>query len=115
MGEFYTLLSERHFSPCPKPLRNILRILPAAALFADGFKPGLSFAAVTDTNLAPVTGIPLSFQKLGNNLILSWTNSSFSLQSAGTVTGVYNSINGAATPYTNPITITPKFFRLKSN
>lgn len=86
-----------------------------ATILVDDFKAGLSFVAVTDTNLPPASGIPLNFQKLGNNLILTWTNSSFVLQSANAVSGSYSNITGATSPYTNPISTPPKFFRLKSD
>jgi len=86
-----------------------------ATILVDDFKAGLSFTAVTSTNFPGTASIPLNFQTLGHNLILTWTNPSFSLQFAPTVTGQYSNILGSTSPYTNPITTAPKFFRLKSN
>jgi hypothetical protein len=86
-----------------------------STILVDDFKAGLSFAAVTSTNFPTAIPIPLSFQKVGNNLVLSWTNASFSLQSAATVSGIYSNLSGTSSPYTNPTTTAPKFFRLKSN
>jgi hypothetical protein len=86
-----------------------------ATILIDDFKVGLSFAAVTGTNFPSVNPIPLKFQRLGNNLILTWTDSAFGLQSAPAATGTYTNLAGVASPYTNPITFAPKFFRLKAN
>ena len=43
---------------------------------------------------------PLNFQSSGPNLILSWSDPSFSLQSSTNVTGPYNVISGATSPFT---------------
>ena len=47
-------------------------------------------------------------------LVLSWTNSGFSLQSASSIAGTFTNILGATSPYTNPITTSQQYFRLKS-
>jgi len=86
-----------------------------ATILIDDFKVGLSFAAVTGTNFPAAVPIPLTARRSGNNLILTWTNASFGLQSAPAATGSYTNLLGAASPYTNPITPLPKFFRLKAN
>ena len=57
--------------------------------------------------------IPLGYQRIGTNLVLSWNNAAFALQSATSVTGVYSTIVGATSPYTNPISGPQKFFRLR--
>lgn len=57
--------------------------------------------------------IPLVIQRVGDNVVLSWTNALFKLQAAGAVTGPYTNVPGALnTGYTNPITGSQKFFRL---
>jgi len=86
-----------------------------ANILIDDFKVGLSFTAVTDTNFPTAVPIPLNAQRLGSNLVLTWTNSAFGLQSAPAATGTYTNLTEAASPYTNPITSAPKFFRLKAN
>ena len=58
------------------------------------------------------TPIPLTVQRVGGNVVLSWTNSIFSLQAAPAVTGTYTNVTGAASPYTNPISGSAGFFRL---
>ena len=62
-----------------------------------------------------VSPIPLGFQLVVGQLILTWSNPAFSLQSAPTVTGTFTNITGAISPYTNSITAGQQFFRLISN
>jgi len=57
--------------------------------------------------------IPLSIQQSGNNVILTWSDPAFSLQSAPSVSGTYTNIPGANSPYSEAITDEAKFFRLK--
>jgi hypothetical protein len=64
------------------------------------------------TAAPPLTPIPLNIQLSGSDVILSWTNSAFSLQSSSTVSANYETISGATSPYTNPITGSHLFFRL---
>ena len=72
----------------------------------DNFK--LSFEPATA--LSP---IPLAIQLNGTNAILAWTNAAFGLQSAPALDGSFTDVNGASSPYTNPISATQKYFRLK--
>jgi hypothetical protein len=57
----------------------------------------------------------LSLQYLNNQLVLTWTNAGFNLQSAPKCTGTFTNIPGATSPYTNPIGAGQQFFRLISN
>ena len=59
--------------------------------------------------------IRLNAQQIGNNIVLSWTNNSVSLQTAPLVTGTYTNIPGATSPYTNAISGSQKYFRLRGN
>jgi hypothetical protein len=59
--------------------------------------------------------IPLFLQKMNNQMVLSWSNAAFSLQSAPTVNGTFTNLTGATSPYTNLITGTQRYFRLISN
>jgi len=85
-----------------------------ATLLVDDLKVGLSFAAVTSA-AASVNPIPLNARRLGANIILTWTNPSFVLQSASQPSGVYSAMPGTASPFTNTISGPAKFFRLKAN
>jgi len=86
-----------------------------ATLLVDDLKVGLSFAAVTGTNSVTVHPIPLNVQRSGNNLVLSWTNSTFALQSAPQPAGLYTNVPAASSPYTIAISGSAKFFRLRAN
>jgi hypothetical protein len=57
----------------------------------------------------------LDFQKLNNQLVLSWTNAGFNLQSAPTVSGPFTNLPSATSPYTNPLTAPQQLFRLIGN
>jgi uncharacterized repeat protein (TIGR03803 family) len=59
--------------------------------------------------------IPLSYQRSSTNLVLSWGNAAFSLQSAPEVSGSYSNVLGATSPFTNPIVGNRRFFRLIGN
>lgn len=80
-------------------------------LQVDDLKIGSTFSQVL-TNLAP-SPERLQITRIGNDVVLSWTNALFKLQAAGAVTGPYTNVPGALpTGYTNPITGSQKFFRL---
>jgi len=55
----------------------------------------------------------LDFQLLNDELVLSWTNAGFSLQSAPVITGTFTNIPAARSPHTNGLTGPQQFFRLK--
>jgi len=59
--------------------------------------------------------IPLSFQTLNHQLVLSWANAAFGLQSAPTLSDTFTNISGATSPYTNTISGDQQYFRLISN
>ena len=59
--------------------------------------------------------VSLSIQDIAGNIVLSWPNSAFSLQSATNLVGTYTNIPGATSPYTNPATAPHQFFRLQGN
>ena len=78
-------------------------------LTIDNLKVGLSFAALT----GGADPIPLNIQKRGTNVVLTWADPSFGLQSAPAVTGTYTNIPGVTTPFTNSLDSAAKFYRLK--
>ena len=70
------------------------------------------------SSMPPTNSVPLvylNYQKVGTQLVLSWTNAACNLQSAPDITGPFTNIPGAASPYTNPIAGDQGFFRLKRN
>lgn len=64
----------------------------------------------SSVSLSPAS---LDFQTSGGQLVLSWANPAFSLQSAPSLTGTFTNVPGAASPFTNAITAGAQFFRLK--
>ena len=88
----------------------------AGGAYVTGYSLGTgSDYATISTFLGALLPVPLNYQILGRQLVLSWTNAAFSLQSSPAVTGVYTSISGATSPYTNPTSGAQQFFRLKAN
>jgi hypothetical protein len=73
------------------------------------------FVTIKYSSSAPSAPVRLDFQRLNNQLVLSWTNASFALQSAPTVTATFTNIPGATSPYTNSLTGPQQYFRLRSN
>jgi hypothetical protein len=86
-----------------------------STILIDDLRVGLSFASVTNTLPASAIPIPLNFQRDGNNLILTWDDPSYSLQSAPSLTSVFTNVPGATSPSTNSFAGPARFFRLKSN
>jgi hypothetical protein len=70
---------------------------------------------VTIKYSSSVSPTRLDFQLLSNELVLSWTNAGFTLQSAPAIPGAFTNIPTATSPYTNPITGPQQFFRLKGD
>ena len=60
----------------------------------------------------PLLPIPLTIQTVEDQLVLTWTNSAFGLQSAVTISGGFVDIPGATSPHTNLVSGTEGFFRL---
>ena len=56
---------------------------------------------------------PLGIQRSGSDVILSWNNPLFALQSASTVSGPYTDVPGASSPYPYPISGSQQCFRLR--
>jgi hypothetical protein len=86
-----------------------------STIFVDDLKVGLSFAAVTGAVVARPNPIALSALRTGNNLRLSWTNSVYSLEAAPVASGPFTNVPAATSPYTNSLTGSAKFFRLKAS
>jgi uncharacterized repeat protein (TIGR03803 family) len=57
----------------------------------------------------------LNIKLYGNSAVLTWSDPTFSLQSAQAVGGVYTNVIGATSPFTNTITGQRVFYRLLGN
>ncbi len=62
--------------------------------------------------LAVAAAPKLNISKTGNQAVLTWTDATYSLQSAPAVTGPYTIISNATSPYAYTITGAQRFFRL---
>jgi hypothetical protein len=79
-------------------------------LYMDNLKIGTSMA---DVATIPSLNQTVTNTVYGSNLVLSWGDPLFALQSATNVAGPYSTIPGATSPYTNSISGPEKYFRLK--
>jgi hypothetical protein len=75
----------------------------------------LDLMTVFGNPFSGVSPIPLHIRREGANVILTWTDPTFLLQSAPTATSGYTNVPGATNPYTNAIGASPRFFRLHAN
>jgi hypothetical protein len=82
-----------------------------ATILVDDLRVGLSFASVISV---PINSIPITIQPSGRNVVLRWTDSRFTLQSAATPTGPFTNVPAASNPFSNPVSGSARFFRLKS-
>ncbi|HEX4266165.1 MAG TPA: hypothetical protein VH597_17645 [Verrucomicrobiae bacterium] len=57
----------------------------------------------------------LNIGRAGNETVLSWTNPSYLLQSATSLSGPFTTLPSATNPYTNPLSGPTEFFRLITN
>jgi uncharacterized repeat protein (TIGR03803 family) len=88
-------------------------VLYGTTVYGGSSHAGTMFALNLNSSIStPPAPIPLTIQRAGSAVVLSWTNSTFALQSAPVVSGTYTNIPGATTSYTNPISAAQQFFRL---
>ncbi|MEI2722346.1 MAG: hypothetical protein V9H26_02040 [Verrucomicrobiota bacterium] len=80
-------------------------------LYLDNLKIGTSLDEVV--TLLPPVAQTLTNSVINGELILSWANPLFVLQSAPEVTGPYTTIPDATSPYTNTLSGGQQYFRLK--
>ncbi len=73
--------------------------------------PRLLVAGTTGVYELPLVPT-LSLNRVGQQIVLSWTNAAFVLQSGTNVMGTFTNIPGAGSPYTNTIFGSQRFFRL---
>ncbi len=93
---------------------NAIRVDGSGNVYVCGWSVGTTSYA--DIMLVKYTGLqplPLQTQKTTNNLVLTWDNNVFQLQSATSITATFTNVVGATSPYTNTISTNSRFFRLK--
>jgi uncharacterized repeat protein (TIGR03803 family) len=79
---------------------------------AAGGGPNNGYGVVFALTLPP---IPLTIQREGNSVVLQWSDPTFALQAGPTPNGTFTNVPGAVSPYTNTITGSQQYFRLKGN
>ncbi|MHB1310172.1 MAG: hypothetical protein ACYC23_24145 [Limisphaerales bacterium] len=89
----------------------------AGLLWSDGVLYGTSEAGgsggagtVFKLDLSPPGS--LAVQRKGSDVILSWSNPAFTLQTAPAAPAAFAEIPGATSPYTNAVSELQRFFRL---
>lgn len=76
-----------------------------------GLSGAFDYVTIKYSVLSP---IPLALRRVGDQVVLSWTNAAFALQTAPAANGVFTNLPGAASPYTQSLTGAQQFFRLKA-
>ena len=95
---------------------NAIAVDAYGNVFVTGYSHGTNSSTdIATIEYAGVQPVPLNAGRQSTNLVLSWLNPTFRLQSAPNVTGTFTNIPGATSPYTNPVTGAGKFFRLWLN
>jgi uncharacterized repeat protein (TIGR03803 family) len=72
------------------------------------------YGTIFALNLFP-GAIPLTIHQAADEVILTWTNSVFALQSSPMLAGPFTNVPSATSPYTNALTGAQSFFRLQAN
>ncbi|HEX5222780.1 MAG TPA: SBBP repeat-containing protein [Verrucomicrobiae bacterium] len=81
---------------------------------SNGFNNSHDFVTIKYAGQSP-SPIPIEVQKAGAEIVLTWLDARFELQSAPSATGTYTNVLGAASPYTNASPDWQQYFRLKAN
>ena len=74
--------------------------------------PRLLVAGTTGVYELSLSPPMLRLDRVGNQIVLSWTNAAYALQSGPVVTGPFFTILGASSPYTNAVSGSQRFYRL---
>jgi hypothetical protein len=100
--------------------KSCLAIGPDGSVYVTGASDGGYFATAFDyltIKYMPASLVPalLNIERRESQVVLSWDNPLYRLQSAPAAAGSFIDIFGATSPHTNLISENQKFFRLKRN
>jgi hypothetical protein len=73
---------------------------------------GIDNFSLTYSNVNAAAAVPLGIQIVGNNAVLTWSNSDFKLQAGPAPAGVFTNVPNAVSPQAVPIDQSRRFFRL---
>ena len=95
---------------------NNTNYVGTSSTFGSGGTIRVDLMTVFGSPLGAVSPVPLHLQLIGTNVVLTWndTSSAFSLQAAPQLAGPYSTVT-TNNPYTNAVTGSQQYFRLKSN
>jgi hypothetical protein len=106
-----------HYTGSAGAYANAIAVDGKGNVYAAGseYLPGGNWQQWATVKYSVLQPIPITLQKQNTQLVLSWTNAAFGLQSAPAITDAFTNIPGATSPHTNLITGAQQFFRLISN
>ena len=118
-GVFGTMIRTISFDTAldNRPQNVWIRIVTLDAAAGSGSRDtfGIDNFKLNFESLAAIPPATLQISLIGTNAVLTWTNSSFALQAAPLLTGVFTNVPGAISPYTNSATDPERYFRLKAD
>jgi hypothetical protein len=76
---------------------------------------GYEYLTLKYAGVNAIGPMPLNFQVTGNQLILTWPNPAFSLQTKSRLDGIFTNLPGATSPYTNWMWGDQQYFRLQGS
>jgi len=85
----------------------------SGTVLTNGYTVYLTLLSDIVAGTPPVLPTPVNFSSDGTNLVMVWTDATFTLQSSTNIAGPYTDVSGATSPYTNAFNSAPaQFFRL---
>lgn len=108
-------------SPIYHASHNGTQVVPASdgisggatqLISVSGAAPRLLMAGTTGAYELAFPRPDLRIVRSGSTVVLSWTNSTYTLQAAPNTSGTFTNIPGATSPYTNSLLNPRRFFRL---
>jgi hypothetical protein len=97
----------------PEVLANFTNLSASAGQTLSVHTDGNAGSQIALTRIDYRSSAPviLTINKTGNDVVLTWPGGT--LQQSATVNGTYDDVNGAMSPYTNAVSGTQRYFRVK--
>jgi hypothetical protein len=93
-----------------------IRVVALTASTGSGSRDtlGIDNFSLMYSNVNATAPVPLGIQIVGNNAVLTWSNSAFKLQAGPATDGSFTNVPNAVSPHVVPIDQSHRFFRLIS-